>query len=43
MAFFEREQWMRAWLGDSADRVIEFRERMNAILEPFGRPGQTSK
>jgi hypothetical protein len=39
-AFFERPTWMRAWFPGYADEVIALCERLNAILEPDGRPAQ---
>ncbi len=39
-AFFERPMWMRAWFPGYADEVIALCQRLNAILEPDGRPAQ---
>jgi hypothetical protein len=39
-AFFERTMWMHAWFPDYADEVIALCQRLNAILEPDGRPAQ---
>jgi hypothetical protein len=39
-AFFERPMWMHAWFPGYADEVIALCQRMNAILEPDGRPAQ---
>jgi hypothetical protein len=39
-AFFERPMWMRAWFPGYADEVIAVCRRLNAILEPDGRPAQ---
>jgi hypothetical protein len=39
-AFFERPMWMRAWFPGYADEVIAVCQRLNAILEPDGQPGQ---
>jgi hypothetical protein len=39
-AFFERPMWMRAWFPGYADEVIASCQRLNAILEPDGRPAQ---
>jgi hypothetical protein len=38
LAFFERPEWMRDWFGDAADALIERCRRLNALLEPDGRP-----
>jgi hypothetical protein len=34
MAFFEREEWMRAWFPGYAGEVTELCRRLNALLEP---------
>ena len=39
-AFFERSMWMHAWFPGYADEVIALCQRLNAILEPDGRPAQ---
>jgi hypothetical protein len=39
-AFFERPMWMHAWFPGYADEVIALCQRLNAILEPDGRPAQ---
>ena len=39
-AFFERPMWMHAWFPGYADEVIDLCQRLNAILEPAGRPAQ---
>ncbi|HJU11269.1 MAG TPA: hypothetical protein VJ728_10350 [Candidatus Binataceae bacterium] len=39
-AFFERPMWMHAWFPGYADEVISLCQRLNAILEPDGRPAQ---
>jgi hypothetical protein len=39
-AFFERAAWMQAWFPGYADEVIALCQRLNAILEPGGRPAQ---
>jgi hypothetical protein len=39
-AFFERPMWMHAWFPGYADEVIALCKRLNAILEPDGRPAQ---
>jgi len=39
-AFFERPMWMHAWFPGYADEVIGLCQRLNAILEPDGRPAQ---
>jgi hypothetical protein len=39
-AFFERLMWMQAWFPGYADEVIALCQRLNAILEPDGRPAQ---
>jgi hypothetical protein len=39
-AFFERSMWMQAWFPGYADEVIALCQRLNAILEPDGRPAQ---
>jgi hypothetical protein len=39
-AFFERPMWIRAWFPGDADEVIAICHRLNAILEPEGRPAQ---
>jgi hypothetical protein len=39
-AFFERPMWMHAWFPGYADEVIASCQRLNAILEPDGRPAQ---
>jgi hypothetical protein len=39
-AFFERPVWMHAWFPGYADEVIALCQRLNAILEPAGRPAQ---
>ena len=39
-AFFERPVWMHAWFPGYADEVIILCRRLNAILEPDGRPAQ---
>lgn len=38
LAFFEREEWMRAWFPGHAEDVIELCRRLNAVLEPTGAP-----
>jgi hypothetical protein len=40
LAFFERPMWMHAWFPGYADEVIALCQRLNAILEPDGRPAQ---
>jgi hypothetical protein len=37
-AFFERPMWMHAWFPGYADEVMVLCQRLNAILEPDGRP-----
>jgi hypothetical protein len=39
-AFFERPKWMHAWFPGYADEVITLCQRLNAILEPDGRPAR---
>jgi hypothetical protein len=39
-AFFERPVWMHAWFPAAANEVIAICQRLNAILEPDGRPAQ---
>ena len=39
-AFFERPMWMHAWFPGYTDEVIALCQRLNAILEPDGRPAQ---
>lgn len=39
-AFFERPMWMHAWFPGYADEVIALCQRLNAVLEPNGRPAQ---
>jgi hypothetical protein len=39
-AFFERPVWMHAWFPGYADEVIALCQRLNASLEPDGRPAQ---
>jgi hypothetical protein len=39
-AFFERPMWMHAWFPGYADEVIALCRRLNAILEPDGRPAR---
>jgi hypothetical protein len=39
-AFFERAMWMQAWFPGYAEEVIAVCQRLNAILEPDGRPAQ---
>jgi hypothetical protein len=39
-AFFERPMWMHAWFPGYADQVIALCQRLNAILEPDGRPAE---
>ncbi len=39
-AFFERPAWMHAWFPGYADEVIALCQRLNALLEPDGRPAQ---
>ena len=39
-AFFQRPTWMHAWFPGYADEVIALCQRLNAILEPDGRPAQ---
>jgi len=39
-AFFERPMWMHAWFPGYDDEVIALCRRLNAILEPNGRPAQ---
>jgi hypothetical protein len=39
-AFFERPVWMHAWFPGYADEVIALCQRLNALLEPDGRPAQ---
>jgi len=34
LAFFEREEWMRAWFPGYADEVTQLCRRLNALLEP---------
>lgn len=38
LAFFERPEWMREWFGETAGPLIERCRRLNALLEPDGRP-----
>jgi len=38
LAFFERPEWMREWFGEAAGPLIERCRRLNALLEPDGRP-----
>ena len=38
LAFFERPEWMREWFGEAAGALIERCRRLNALLEPDGRP-----
>jgi hypothetical protein len=37
-AFFERPMWMHAWFPGQAAEVIALCRRLNAMLEPDGRP-----
>ena len=37
-AFFERPIWMHAWFPGYANEVIALCQRLNALLEPDGRP-----
>jgi hypothetical protein len=37
-AFFERPVWIDAWFPGYADEVIALCQRLNAILEPDGKP-----
>ena len=39
-AFFERPMWMHAWFPGYADEVVALCQRLNAILEPDGRPAR---
>jgi hypothetical protein len=39
-SFFERSRWMQAWFPGYADEVIALCQRLNAILEPDGRPAR---
>ena len=39
-AFFERPKWMQAWFPGYADDVIALCQRLNALLEPDGKPAQ---
>jgi hypothetical protein len=39
-AFFERPIWMRAWFPERADEAITLCRRLNAFLEPDGRPAR---
>jgi hypothetical protein len=39
-AFFERPMWMHSWFPGYGDEVIALCQRLNAILEPSGRPAQ---
>ncbi|HTO10571.1 MAG TPA: hypothetical protein VMQ51_03285 [Candidatus Binatia bacterium] len=38
LAFFERPEWMRDWFGEAAGPLVERCARLNALLEPDGRP-----
>ena len=38
LAFFERPEWMHEWFGEAARPLIERCSRLNALLEPDGRP-----
>jgi len=38
LAFFERPEWIREWFGEAAAAIIERCARLNALLEPDGRP-----
>jgi hypothetical protein len=38
LAFFERPEWMQEWFGEAAGALIDRCRRLNAILEPDGRP-----
>ena len=38
LAFFERPEWMHEWFGEAARPLIERCRRLNALLEPDGRP-----
>jgi len=38
LAFFERPEWIREWFGEAAGPLIERCRRLNALLEPDGRP-----
>ena len=38
LAFFERPEWMREWFGEAARPLIERCRKLNALLEPDGRP-----
>jgi hypothetical protein len=39
-AFFERRIWMEAWFPGYSDEVIASCQRLNAVLEPDGRPAE---
>jgi hypothetical protein len=39
-AFFERPIWMHAWFPGYGEEVMALCQRLNAILEPDGRPAQ---
>lgn len=39
-AFFERSAWMHAWFPGYGDEVVALCQRLNAILEPDGRPAR---
>jgi hypothetical protein len=39
-AFFERPMWIHAWFLSYGDEVISLCQKLNAILEPDGRPAQ---
>jgi hypothetical protein len=38
LAFFEREEWMRAWFPGHAEAVTDLCRRLNLLLEPTGLP-----
>ena len=38
LAFFERPEWIREWFGEAAGPLVERCRRLNALLEPDGRP-----
>lgn len=39
-AFFERPMWMQAWFPRATDEVMTLCTRLNALLEPDGKPAQ---
>ena len=39
-AFFERPMWMQAWFPHVTDEVMTLCTRLNALLEPDGKPAQ---